>query len=147
MFSVGRVLASRVIVRVVNPCLLTGLRQTQIVRTFAASTFLDPGEVSTRILGVIKNFDKVDPNKVTETAKFTDDIGLDSLDQVEVVMAIEDEFAIEIPDAEADKIHSVTDAVEYISSHPMAKQKKKILFELNTLTQKKSSQRQKEKIG
>jgi NADH dehydrogenase (ubiquinone) 1 alpha/beta subcomplex 1 len=43
------------------------------------------------------------------------------LDAVEVVMAIEDEFAIEIPDAEADKILSVEDAVEYISGHPMAK--------------------------
>ena len=53
--------------------------------------------------------------------KFTDDLGLDSLDVVEVVMAIEDEFAIEIPDAEADKISSIADAVEYITSHPMAK--------------------------
>ena len=48
-------------------------------------------------------------------------MGLDSLDAVEVVMAIEDEFAIEIPDAEADKIASIDDAVEYISAHPMAK--------------------------
>lgn len=121
MFSVGRVLASRVAVRAVNTSLLTGLRQPQIVRTFAASTFLDASEVSTRIQGVVKNFDKVDQNKITETAKFTEDLGLDSLDAVEVVMAIEDEFAIEIPDAEADKILSVADAVEYIVSHPMAK--------------------------
>lgn len=122
MFSVGRVLASRVAVRAVPK--LTGLAAAQqplAVRTFAASTFLDAGEVAGRIVGVIKNFDKVDANKVTDAAKFTDDLGLDSLDAVEVVMAIEDEFAIEIPDAEADKILSVADAVEYISSHPMAK--------------------------
>lgn len=49
------------------------------------------------------------------------DLALDSLDVVEVVMAVEEEFAIEIPDAEADKILSVADAVEYISSHPQAK--------------------------
>ena len=49
------------------------------------------------------------------------DLGLDSLDAVEVVMAIEDEFAIEIPDAEADKILSVEDAVKYIAAHPQAK--------------------------
>ena len=70
---------------------------------------------------MVKNFDKVDPSKVTPTSKFSDDLGLDSLDAVEVVMAIEDEFAIEIPDAEADKIASIEDAVEYISAHPMAK--------------------------
>jgi len=50
-----------------------------------------------------------------------DDLGLDSLDTVEVVMAIEDEFAIEIPDTESDKILSVEDAIKYIASHPMAK--------------------------
>jgi NADH dehydrogenase (ubiquinone) 1 alpha/beta subcomplex 1, acyl-carrier protein len=97
------------------------LRQPQTIRTFAASTFLDPAEVTERIINVVKNFDQVDASKVTEKVKFTDDLGLDSLDVVEVVMAIEDEFAIEIPDAEADKIASIEDAVEYISSHPMAK--------------------------
>jgi NADH dehydrogenase (ubiquinone) 1 alpha/beta subcomplex 1 len=86
-----------------------------------SQTFLDSKEVSDRIIDVVKNFDKVDAQKVTPTAKFVDDLGLDSLDSVEVVMAIEDEFAIEIPDAEADKILSVGDAVEYISGHPMAK--------------------------
>lgn len=58
---------------------------------------------------------------MSPSSKFADDLGLDSLDAVEVVMAIEDEFAIEIPDAEADKIGSIDDAVEYISAHPMAK--------------------------
>ena len=84
-------------------------------------TFLPPAEVEERVLSVIKNFDKVDPSKVLPTSKFGDDLGLDSLDSVEVVMAIEDEFAIEIPDAEADRIGSVGDAVEYIAAHPMAK--------------------------
>jgi NADH dehydrogenase (ubiquinone) 1 alpha/beta subcomplex 1 len=84
-------------------------------------TFIDAGEVTDRIVTVVKNFDKVDPAKVTPQAKFSDDLGLDSLDSVEVVMAIEDEFAIEIPDAEADKITSIEDATEYIAGHPMAK--------------------------
>lgn len=83
--------------------------------------FLDAAEVSDRILTVVKNFDQVDASKVTPSAKFTEDLGLDSLDAVEVVMAIEDEFAIEIPDQEADKIASIADAIEYISTHPMAK--------------------------
>ena len=53
--------------------------------------------------------------------EIVEDLGLDSLDVVEVVMAIEDEFAVEIPDIEADKISSIAEAVDYISTHPMAK--------------------------
>jgi NADH dehydrogenase (ubiquinone) 1 alpha/beta subcomplex 1 len=52
---------------------------------------------------------------------FEKDLGLDSLDVVELVMAFEEEFAIEIPDADADKILSVEDAVNYVAQHPMAK--------------------------
>jgi NADH dehydrogenase (ubiquinone) 1 alpha/beta subcomplex 1 len=122
MFSAGRVIASRVAVRAVNTNGFSALRQhPQAIRTFAAQTFLDAGDVTERIISVVKNFDQVDGNKVNDKVKFTDDLGLDSLDVVEVVMAIEDEFAIEIPDAEADKMSSIQDAVEYITSHPMAK--------------------------
>jgi NADH dehydrogenase (ubiquinone) 1 alpha/beta subcomplex 1, acyl-carrier protein len=94
-----------------------------VARHFSAAppAFLDPSEVTDRILAVVKNFEQVDPSKVSPSTKFADDLGLDSLDIVEVVMAIEDEFAIEIPDQEADKILSIADAVEYIGSHPMAK--------------------------
>mmetsp|Transcript_82042 Transcript_82042/g.123188 ORF Transcript_82042/g.123188 Transcript_82042/m.123188 type:complete len:122 (-) Transcript_82042:53-418(-) len=121
MFSAGRVLASRVAIRAVNANAFSAVRQPLYARTFAAQTFLDAGSVTERIISVVQNFDQVDGNKVTDKVKFVDDLGLDSLDVVEVVMAIEDEFAIEIPDAEADKIASIGDAVEYITSHPMAK--------------------------
>ena len=83
--------------------------------------FLDSAEVTERIMAVVKKFDQVYAEKVTPETKFATDLGLDSLDIVEVVMAIEDEFAIEIPDQEADKILSIADAVAYISTHPMAK--------------------------
>lgn len=59
--------------------------------------------------------------QVTATASFEKDLGLDSLDVVELVMAFEEEFAVEIPDADADKIATVQDAVDYLSQHPMAK--------------------------
>ena len=59
--------------------------------------------------------------QVTPEAAFEKDLGLDSLDAVELVMAMEEEFAIEIPDSEADKILSTKDAITYIASHPMAK--------------------------
>ena len=58
---------------------------------------------------------------VSPSASFQSDLGLDSLDTVEVVMAIEEEFAIEIPDADADKILSCADAIKYLESHPQAK--------------------------
>ncbi len=63
----------------------------------------------------------MDATKVSPNARFKEDLDLDSLDAVEVVMAIEEEFAIEIPDSEADKILSIADAIAYVSSHPMAK--------------------------
>lgn len=63
----------------------------------------------------------MDATKVSPNARFKEDLDLDSLDAVEVVMAIEEEFAIEIPDSEADKILSISDAIAYVSSHPMAK--------------------------
>ena len=84
-------------------------------------TFLDKADVTDRVLGCLKNFQKVDPTKVTETSHFLNDLGLDSLDTVEVVMAFEDEFVNEIPDADAEKIHSCEDAIAYITSHPHAK--------------------------
>jgi NADH dehydrogenase (ubiquinone) 1 alpha/beta subcomplex 1 len=59
--------------------------------------------------------------QVTPAATFEKDLGLDSLDVVELVMALEEEFGLEIPDAEADKISSVGDAIGYICSNPMAK--------------------------
>ncbi|EKE03321.1 MAG: acyl carrier protein [uncultured bacterium] len=59
----------------------------------------------------------VDEGEVTSDASFTADLGADSLDTVELVMAFEEEFGIEIPDEEAEKIVTVKDAVSYIESH------------------------------
>ena len=59
----------------------------------------------------------VDAAQVTESAKFVDDLGADSLDTVELVMALEEEFSIEIPDEDAEKIVSVGDAINYINEH------------------------------
>ena len=59
----------------------------------------------------------VNNDEVTLEASFTKDLGADSLDQVELVMALEEEFGVEIPDEEAEKITTVGEAVKYISSH------------------------------
>ncbi len=90
-------------------------------RRFYAQHALSENEIKERVLNVIKGFDKVDPKKVTPTSSFSTELGLDSLDAVEIVMAIEEEFSIEIPDADADKIKSTEDAIEYIKKIPQAK--------------------------
>ena len=59
----------------------------------------------------------VEPSAVTTDAKFVDDLGADSLDTVELVMALEEEFSLEIPDEDAEKIASVGDAIKYIEEH------------------------------
>jgi len=59
----------------------------------------------------------VDVAAVTADASFTDDLGADSLDTVELVMAFEEEFGIEIPDDEAENIQTVNDAVKYLEEH------------------------------
>ncbi len=59
----------------------------------------------------------VDSEQVTENASFTDDLGADSLDTVELVMALEEEFDLEIPDEEAEKIVTVKDAINYLESN------------------------------
>lgn len=59
----------------------------------------------------------VDENQVTEDASFIDDLGADSLDIVELVMALEDEFDIEIPDEETEKLKTINDAVKYIENN------------------------------
>lgn len=58
----------------------------------------------------------VSEDKITPQSSFIDDLGADSLDQVELIMAFEDEFDVEIPDEDAEKMKSVKDAVEYLDS-------------------------------
>jgi len=63
----------------------------------------------------------VDESEVTAKASFVDDLGADSLDTVELVMAFEEAFDVEIPDEEAEKIRTVQDAISYIEAHAKAK--------------------------
>lgn len=58
----------------------------------------------------------VSEDKVTPDASFVDDLGADSLDQVELIMAFEDEFDVEIPDEDAEKLQTVQDALNYLQS-------------------------------
>ena len=73
--------------------------------------------VEERVKQIIVEQLGVDEAEVTPNASFVDDLGADSLDTVELVMAFEEAFEIEIPDEDAEKIRTVKDAVDYINSH------------------------------
>ncbi len=73
--------------------------------------------VEERVKQIIVEQLGVDEGEVTPTASFVDDLGADSLDIVELVMAFEEAFGIEIPDEDAEKIATVKDAIAYIEKH------------------------------
>ena len=74
-------------------------------------------DVAERVKKIVVEHLGVDEAKVTDNASFIDDLGADSLDTVELVMAFEEEFGVEIPDDAAEKIVTVRDAVNYIKEH------------------------------
>lgn len=74
-------------------------------------------EITTRVTALVVDHLGVDAGEVTAESSFIDDLGADSLDIVELVMAFEEEFGVEIPDDAAEKITKVGDAVAYISEH------------------------------
>jgi len=74
-------------------------------------------ETLNKVVEIVVDKLGVEQNKVTENAKFIDDLGADSLDTVELIMEFEDEFSIEIPDEDAETILSVKEAVDYIDNN------------------------------
>jgi acyl carrier protein len=74
-------------------------------------------DIGDRVKKIVVEHLGVDESKVGDTASFIDDLGADSLDTVELVMAFEEEFDLEISDDEAEKIRTVGDAVDYIGKH------------------------------
>ncbi|XP_061905456.1 NADH:ubiquinone oxidoreductase subunit AB1b [Entelurus aequoreus] len=71
--------------------------------------------IKERVMYVLKLYDKINPESLKTSSHFMKDLGLDSLDQVEIIMAMEDEFGFEIPDAEAEKLMSPAEIVQYIA--------------------------------
>ena len=77
-------------------------------------------DIAERVKKIVVEHLGVDEAKVTEQASLIDDLGADSLDQVELVMAFEEEFGVEIPDDAAEKIRTVGDAVTFLKEHAAA---------------------------
>ena len=75
------------------------------------------GNVETKVKGIIAEQLGVAEDEIKITSSFIEDLGADSLDIVELVMAMEEEFEVEIPDEEAENIKTVQDAINYINTH------------------------------
>jgi acyl carrier protein len=80
-------------------------------------------DITAKIKAIIAESLGVDISEVTENASFVNDLGADSLDTVELVMALEEQFGIEIPDEDAEKMQTVGQAIEYIKNKIAEKEK------------------------
>lgn len=78
---------------------------------------IEMSDVAERVKSIVVEHLGVDEDKVSENASFIDDLGADSLDTVELVMAFEEEFSCEIPDDAAEKITTVKDAIDFIKAN------------------------------
>ena len=93
------------------------------VRTAAQSKKHEVGtmsDIGERVKKIVVEHLGVEPEKVTDQASFIDDLGADSLDTVELVMAFEEEFGCEIPDDAAETIQTVGDAIRFLEQHASA---------------------------
>lgn len=74
-------------------------------------------EIQKKVIAIIAEQLAKPEDSITEGSNFVDDLGADSLDTVEIIMAIEEAFGLEIPESEQEKIHTVGDAIAYIEKH------------------------------
>lgn len=74
-------------------------------------------DIESKMVDIIANQLSVAKEKVVPSASFVDDLGADSLDLVELVMAMEEDFGIEIPDEDAEKMQTVQDAIDFVKAH------------------------------
>ncbi|XP_039149260.1 acyl carrier protein, mitochondrial isoform X1 [Drosophila simulans] len=83
------------------------------VRSYSAKSTIE--DIKFRVLKVVSAYDKVTAEKLNVESHFINDLGLDSLDHVEVIMAMEDEFGFEIPDSDAEKLLKPADIIKYVA--------------------------------
>lgn len=76
-----------------------------------------PADILAKLSTILVELLGVEPSKIVPTADFYQDLHADSLDHVEIIMAVEEEFGIDIPDDDAEKIKTVEDAITYLQSH------------------------------
>jgi acyl carrier protein len=99
---------------------ILGLAAQSTVIAITTEGFETMSDIAERVKKIVVEHLGVDAAKVTDNASFIDDLGADSLDTVELVMAFEEEFSVEIPDDAAEKIATVKDAIDFISAKKVA---------------------------
>ncbi|XP_069359624.1 acyl carrier protein, mitochondrial isoform X2 [Maniola hyperantus] len=87
----------------------------KIVRTYSHAPPITLDLLRQRVILVLQLYDKINPEKLSLDSHFMTDLGLDSLDHVEIIMAMEDEFGFEIPDGDAERLVRPKDIVQYIA--------------------------------
>ncbi|XP_043648536.1 acyl carrier protein, mitochondrial isoform X2 [Drosophila teissieri] len=105
--------ASRMMHRIAVPSMTSQLSQKFAVRNYSAKSTIE--DIKFRVLKVVSAYDKVTAEKLNVESHFINDLGLDSLDHVEVIMAMEDEFGFEIPDSDAEKLLKPADIIKYVA--------------------------------
>ncbi|XP_060249241.1 acyl carrier protein, mitochondrial-like [Meriones unguiculatus] len=90
-------------------------RITHLCRQYSDAPSLTLEEIKDRVLYVLKLHDKIDPEKLSVNSHFMKDLGVDSVDQVEIIAAMENEFGFEIPDTVAEKLTCPREIVDYIA--------------------------------
>ena len=88
----------------------------EVASVFPSCSVSSMSDISERVKKIVVEHLGIDENKVNDSASFIDDLGADSLDTVELVMAFEEEFEIEIPDDAAEKIQTIKDAIDFIEA-------------------------------
>ncbi|XP_027338947.1 acyl carrier protein 3, mitochondrial [Abrus precatorius] len=86
------------------------------LRCWCSSKAASSDLILDQVIALAKKYDKIDASKVTDTADFQKDLNLDSLDRVELIMALEEEFSVDIPDEKADKLTCCADVAKYLAS-------------------------------
>ncbi|TSK87470.1 Acyl carrier protein, mitochondrial [Bagarius yarrelli] len=97
-------------------CLQVSSPALSLCRQYCESPPLTLQSIEERVLNVLKLYDKIKPETLQSSSHFMKDLGLDSLDQVEIIMAMEDEFGFEIPDVDAEKLMTPAEVVQYIAT-------------------------------
>ncbi|XP_034137082.1 acyl carrier protein, mitochondrial isoform X1 [Drosophila guanche] len=105
--------AFRMMHRIAVPAVANQVSQKFALRSYSAKRTIE--DIKFRVLKVVSAYDKVTADKLNVESHFINDLGLDSLDHVEVIMAMEDEFGFEIPDSDAEKLLKPADIIKYVA--------------------------------